>query len=241
MQLRSGHLYYDTPVGILCLDTRFPKPPGQIRNPLTFDFPVVCRVLRGVGAQEILAGTAAQLKTMVVDAARELERDGARVIAGSCGFMALFQRAVAEAVSIPAPMSSLTQISLIHTLHGPNCRIGVLTAHASALTREHFRQAGVSDAQYAALTIAGMETCPVFKKTILDGSADVMDTDALSAEILDAVQSLLRTAPLDALLFECTDLSAFAGTMQKVAPVPIYDINSLITCAAFCVQRKQWV
>ena len=101
MRIPSGYLYYDTPIGILCLDTLFPKPPGQLRNPLTFDFPVVCRVLRGVGAKEILSSTSAQLETLFVDAARELERDGVKAIAGSCGFMALFQKAVASAVSVP--------------------------------------------------------------------------------------------------------------------------------------------
>ena len=95
MRIPSGYLYYDTPIGILCLDTLFPKPPGQLRNPLTFDFPVVCRVLRGVGAKEILSSTSAQLETLFVDAARELERDGVKAIAGSCGFMALFQKAAA--------------------------------------------------------------------------------------------------------------------------------------------------
>ena len=83
MRIPSGYLYYDTPIGILCLDTLFPKPPGQLRNPLTFDFPVVCRVLRGVGAKEILSSTSAQLETLFVDAARELERDGVKAIAGS--------------------------------------------------------------------------------------------------------------------------------------------------------------
>lgn len=125
MRIPSGYLYYDTPIGILCLDTLFPKPPGQLRNPLTFDFPVVCRVLRGVGAKEILSSTSAQLETLFVAAARELERDGVKAIAGSCGFMALFQKAVASAVSVPVLMSSLVQIPLIHTLHGPGCRIGV--------------------------------------------------------------------------------------------------------------------
>ena len=155
MRIPSGYLYYDTPIGILCLDTLFPKPPGQLRNPLTFDFPVVCRVLRGVGAKEILSSTSAQLETLFVDAARELERDGVKAIAGSCGFMALFQKAVASAVSVPVLMSSLVQIPLIHTLHGPGCRIGVLTAHSGSLTPEHFRQAGVPDAQIDALAIAG--------------------------------------------------------------------------------------
>ena len=109
MRIPSGYLYYDTPIGILCLDTLFPKPPGQLRNPLTFDFPVVCRVLRGVGAKEILSSTSAQLETLFVDAARELERDGVKAIAGSCGFMALFQKAVASAVSVPVLMSSVVQ------------------------------------------------------------------------------------------------------------------------------------
>lgn len=183
MRIPSGYLYYDTPIGILCLDTLFPKPPGQLRNPLTFDFPVVCRVLRGVGAKEILSSTSAQLETLFVDAARELERDGVKAIAGSCGFMALFQKAVASAVSVPVLMSSLVQIPLIHTLHGPGCRIGVLTAHSGSLTPEHFRQAGVPDAQIDALAIAGMENFPVFRKTILEGAAPVIDTDAVGAEI----------------------------------------------------------
>ena len=227
MRIPSGYLYYDTPIGILCLDTLFPKPPGQLRNPLTFDFPVVCRVLRGVGAKEILSSTSAQLETLFVAAARELERDGVKAIAGSCGFMALFQKAVASAVSVPVLMSSLVQIPLIHTLHGPGCRIGVLTAHSGSLTPEHFRQAGVPDAQIDALTIAGMENFPVFRKTILEGAAPVMDTDA--------------GQPLDALLLECTDLSVFARTVQEAVSVPVYDINSLIAYAAFCVRRNQWV
>ncbi|WP_279139165.1 aspartate/glutamate racemase family protein [Bilophila wadsworthia] len=241
MRIPSGYLYYDTPIGILCLDTLFPKPPGQLRNPLTFDFPVVCRVLRGVGAKEILSSTSAQLETLFVDAARELERDGVRAIAGSCGFMALFQKAVASAVSVPVLMSSLVQIPLIHTLHGPGCRIGVLTAHSGSLTPEHFRQAGVPDAQIDALAIAGMENFPVFRKTILEGAAPVMDTDAVGAEIGAAAAAMTDGQPLDALLLECTDLSVFARTVQEGVSVPVYDINSLIAYAAFCVRRNQWV
>ena len=206
MRIPSGYLYYDTPIGILCLDTLFPKPPGQLRNPLTFDFPVVCRVLRGVGAKEILSSTSAQLETL-----------------------------------FPVLMSSLVQIPLIHTLHGPGCRIGVLTAHSGSLTPEHFRQAGVPDAQIDALAIAGMENFPVFRKTILEGAAPVMDTDAVGAEIGAAAAAMTDGQPLDALLLECTDLSVFARTVQEAVSVPVYDINSLIAYAAFCVRRNQWV
>ena len=126
-------------------------------------------------------------------------------------------------------------------MHGPGCRIGVLTAHSGSLTPEHFRQAGVPDAQIDALAIAGMENFPVFRKTILEGAAPVMDTDAVGAEIGAAAAAMTDGQPLDALLLECTDLSVFARTVQEAVSVPVYDIISLIAYAAFCVRRNQWV
>lgn len=241
MRLRSGYLYYDTPVGILCLDTPFPKPPGQLRNPLTFDFPAVCRVLPGVGAREILAAASDEIEAMLVEAARQLERDGVKAIAGSCGFMALYQEAVARAVSVPALMSSLVQIPLIRTLHGPDARIGVLTAHSGSLTWEHFRRAGVPDDLRPSIVVRGMETSEAFRETILEGRTPFMDTEIVGSAVRDAAGALAAETRLDALLLECTDLSVFARDVQEAAGVPVYDINSLVAYAAFCVERKQWV
>ena len=239
--MKGGRLYYDMPIGILCLESLFPKPRGHMRNPLTYGFPTVTRVIRGVDIPRLLFNPTPDLLEPFIQAAKELEADGVQAITGSCGFMALFQKAVASAVSVPVLMSSLVQIPLIHTLHGPGCRIGVLTAHSGSLTPEHFRQAGVPDAQIDALAIAGMENFPVFRKTILEGAAPVMDTDAVGAEIGAAAVAMTDGQPLDALLLECTDLSVFARTVQEAVSVPVYDINSLIAYAAFCVRRNQWV
>jgi len=239
--MKGGRLYYDMPIGILCLESLFPKPRGHMRNPLTYGFPTVTRVIRGVDIPRLLFNPTPDLLEPFIQAAKELEADGVQAITGSCGFMALFQKAVASAVSVPVLMSSLVQIPLIHTLHGPGCRIGVLTAHSGSLTPEHFRQAGVPDAQIDALAIAGMENFPVFRKTILEGAAPVMDTDAVGAEIGAAAAAMTDGQPLDALLLECTDLSVFARTVQEAVSVPVYDINSLIAYAAFCVRRNQWV
>ena len=239
--MKGGRLYYDMPIGILCLESLFPKPRGHMRNPLTYGFPTVTRVIRGVDIPRLLFNPTPDLLEPFIQAAKELEADGVQAITGSCGFMALFQKAVASAVSVPVLMSSLVQIPLIHTLHGPGCRIGVLTAHSGSLTPEHFRQAGVPDAQIDALAIAGMENFPVFRKTILEGAAPVMDTDAVGAEIGAAAAAMTDGQPLAALLLECTDLSVFARTVQEAVSVPVYDINSLIAYAAFCVRRNQWV
>ncbi|MBI3967126.1 MAG: aspartate/glutamate racemase family protein, partial [Chloroflexi bacterium] len=44
--LTGGRPFYGLPIGILLLDTRFPRPPGDIAHAETFDFPVLYRVVR---------------------------------------------------------------------------------------------------------------------------------------------------------------------------------------------------
>ena len=96
MILKGGTRYYDTPVGVLCLDSLFPKPRGHLRNPLTFGFPVVTRVITGVDVPRLLFNPTPELLEPFVQAARELEADGVRAVTGSCGFMARFQGQIAR-------------------------------------------------------------------------------------------------------------------------------------------------
>ena len=237
MRIPSGYLYYDTPIGILCLDTLFPKPPGQLRNPLTFDFPVVCRVLRGVGAKEILSSTSAQLETLFVDAARELERDGVKAIAGSCGFMARFQNQIAAELHIPVFLSSLLQLPLVRLMHGEKAEIGVLTASSQALTPAHFANCATP---MESVHIRGMEGNPEFWETIIEGKRHDFDMERLEAEIVGSAAAFAREKALDALVLECTDLSAFSAPIQRAINLPVYDINSLVEYAYYAVCRKDY-
>jgi len=237
MRIPSGYLYYDTPIGILCLDTLFPKPPGQLRNPLTFDFPVVCRVLRGVGAKEILSSPSAQLETLFVDAARELERDGVKAIAGSCGFMARFQNQIAAELHIPVFLSSLLQLPLVRLMHGEKAEIGVLTASSQALTPAHFANCATP---MESVHIRGMEGNPEFWETIIEGKRHDFDMERLEAEIVGSAAAFAREKALDALVLECTDLSAFSAPIQRAITLPVYDINSLVEYAYYAVCRKDY-
>ena len=237
MRIPSGYLYYDTPIGILCLDTLFPKPPGQLRNPLTFDFPVVCRVLRGVGAKEILSSTSAQLETLFVDAARELERDGVKAIAGSCGFMARFQSQIAAELHVPVFLSSLLQLPLVRLMHGEKAEIGVLTASSQALTPAHFANCATP---MESVHIRGMEGNPEFWETIIEGKRHDFDMERLEAEIVGSAATFAREKALDALVLECTDLSAFSAPIQRAINLPVYDINSLVEYAYYAVCRKDY-
>lgn len=122
MLLKGGKLYYDTPIGILCLESRFPKPRGHVRNPLTYDFPTVQRLIRGVDIPRLLFNPSDDLLEPFVQAAQELEADGVQAITGSCGFMARFQDRIAAQVRVPVLLSSLVQLPLVRLMHGARAR-----------------------------------------------------------------------------------------------------------------------
>ena len=115
--MKGGRLYYDMPIGILCLESLFPKPRGHMRNPLTYGFPTVTRVIRGVDIPRLLFNPTPDLLEPFIQAAKELEADGVQAITGSCGFMARFQSQIAAELHIPVFLSSLLQLPLVRLMH----------------------------------------------------------------------------------------------------------------------------
>lgn len=235
MILKGGYLYYDTNVGVLCLESKFPKPRGHLRNPMTFNFPVVCRVVEGVDIPRLLFNPTPELVEPFIEAARQLEKDGVKAITGSCGFLARYQREIAAAVNIPVFMSSLVQIPMVRVMHGADCRVGVLTASSTALTPAHFESVG-SNIDH--VVIKGMEGYPEFWETIIEGKRNDFDMDKMEREICRAADEVVRENNLDALVLECTDLSAFSNAIQKTVGIPVYDIDSLMEYVSYSVCRK---
>ena len=199
--MKGGRLYYDMPIGILCLESLFPKPRGHMRNPLTYGFPTVTRVIRGVDIPRLLFNPTPDLLEPFIQAAKELEADGVQAITGSCGFMARFQSQIAAELHIPVFLSSLLQLPLVRLMHGEKAEIGVLTASSQALTPAHF---------------------------------------ANCATPMESVHAFAREKALDALVLECTDLSAFSAPIQRAINLPVYDINSLVEYAYYAVCRKDY-
>src|SRR5262249_61328178 len=100
MRLRGGQNVLASSVGILLLDTQFPRIPGDIGNAATFDFPVLYHRVAGASADRVVRHGRRELLPSFIEGARALEREGARAITTSCGFLAMFQEAVAAAVSV---------------------------------------------------------------------------------------------------------------------------------------------
>src|SRR5437667_11416092 len=94
-RVRGGFNQYGFSVGVLMLDTRFPRIPGDIGNASTFDFPVRYLRVAGASPDRVVRGDGRALLPLFVEGARSLEREGVRAITTSCGFLARFQEELA--------------------------------------------------------------------------------------------------------------------------------------------------
>ena len=122
-------------IGILMLETRFPRRPGDIGNPASFDFPVLYGTVAGADPETAVRGDARRLLPNFIAAGRDLVAQGAAGLTTSCGFLAPFQNALADGCGVAVAASSLMQIPLVQRLLPDGRRAGVLTADAEALGR----------------------------------------------------------------------------------------------------------
>jgi hypothetical protein len=223
-------------VGVLCLQTSFDKIPGHIRNPATFDFPVVYRVVEGATPQRLVREADPTLLEPFVTAARDLQAAGVAAITGACGFLVLFQAELAAAVDVPLHSSSLLQLPMVHRMLGAGRTVGVLTADAAALTPRHLAAIGAQDVP---IRVAGMADAPEFREVMLEGRRDALDVDRLAAEVLERAASLAGP-DLGAVVIECTDLVPFAHLVQARLGVPVYDIVTLTTMVHSGLARRPY-
>ena len=116
MILKGGTNISGVPIGILCLETYYGRPPGHLRNASTFRFPVMYRIVKGATAKRVVKEADSELLAPFIAAARELEQEGVMAVTGSCGFLALFQDELADSVNIPLFTSSLIQIPMVYRM-----------------------------------------------------------------------------------------------------------------------------
>src|SRR4051812_3879463 len=82
-------------LGVLMLETRFPRPPGDLGNPASWGVPTEMLVVDGVGPGQAVQSAeglrASGVLKAFVDAGRRLEKRGVSAITTSCGFLVLLQ------------------------------------------------------------------------------------------------------------------------------------------------------
>lgn len=221
----GGKNVYGASVGILMLETRFPRIPGDMGNAGTWPFPVLYKVVRGASSDLVVRRGAAGLTESFIDAARELVVDGADGITTNCGFLALLQDRLAAAVGVPVATSSLMQVPMVQGLLPPGRRVGILTISKANLTQEHLKACGIP----LDTPIAGTDEGREFSRAILDNEL-TLDIDLARGDLLDAGNQLIKDSPdTGAIVLECTNMAPYAADLRETLGLPIYSIYSFVT------------
>ena len=227
-----------TPIGILMLDTAFPRIPGDMGNAETWPFPVLYRVVRGATARKVVLDGAHGLLPEFLAAARELVREGARAITTTCGFLSIYQAELARAVGVPVATSAMMQVPWVQAMLPPGRRVGLVTVSVSTLTPAHLAGAGVPPDT----PIVGIDTAGEFFRVIVNAEKPDLNVALAQQEVVDAARQLLARFPeVGAIVLECTNMPPYAAALQAQTGVPVYDVHSLITWlhAGLCPRRFQ--
>ncbi len=221
-------------IGVLSLESYFPKPPGHIKNPSSLPFTLSYEIISGLTVPDLLNAPSPDMLAPLVAAARRLEARGVKAITGSCGFLALFQPQIARAVTVPVCLSSLLLLPLIHAMTARP--VGVLTASAAALTPEHFAAVGAAQVP---VEVEGMDQSAEFAQVILRNERQAMDLEQIEADLIIAGQRLIVRAPeVGAILLECTDLPPYAAALQRALARPVFDVITLTNFVHTAVLRQ---
>jgi hypothetical protein len=217
MTLTAAPAFGEAPgfLGVVMLDTRFPRPPGDVGHPDAFGVPVRQRVVQGAWPGTIVQSAAglhaAGVAPAFVRAVQALEAEGARAITTSCGFLVLLQDELQAAARVPVITSSLLQLPGLLARHP---RVGVLTISAAALGPEHLLAAGVPANRLGDVVVQGVEPAGEFAAAIL-GNRDTMDLERAGRDVVDAGMALKRREPsLRAVVLECTNMPPYRQAVE---------------------------
>lgn len=224
MIVKGGRSVYGASIGILMLDARIPRIPGDIGNATTWPFPVHYKIVRGATPECVVLNRAAGKHEAFIAAARELADEGVDGITTTCGFLALIQKELSEAVPVPVATSSLMQVPLIAATLPAGQRVSVLTISQASLTPEHLAGAGVP----ADTPVGGVAPDGAFASAII-GNRETMDVAAAERDLVGAAQALVEAHPdTGALVLECTNMVPFAAAVRAAIGRPVYTIYSFI-------------
>lgn len=251
---RSNLPYYGQAIGILMFDVEgrgtqdfqvkgetFTRIPGDVGNATTFSFPVQFKVMRRVFPKNVVnRSPTKETEKKIIEYTKELEREGVRAIGTTCGFMSIFQPAMAAAVDIPVFSSSLMQVPIVSRVIGKDKKVGIITFDSRELSKEHLTRVGIDDS--VPIAVFGLENLPSERNWY-----DISEVkphkrlELIEDRIVYASTKLIRENPnIGAILLECTNLPPAASAVQNATGLPVYDVITLLNWAYDTVVRYRF-
>lgn len=207
-------------LGIVMLDTRFPRPLGDIGHPGTWaraGMAVRYRRVADASPTRVVIEADGALHTPFVQAMQALADEGASLISTSCGFLAAQQALFAQAVPVPVISSSLLQCA---HLAAP----GIVTFSAASLTPSVLQGAAVPPGT----PLEGLEPGCELHRRIL-GNETTLDTVAAEHNVVQAAKRLVEQHPnIQNIVLECTNMPPYRVAVEKATGRPVHDIETLL-------------
>ncbi|EPJ44836.1 MAG: hypothetical protein OFPI_38740 [Osedax symbiont Rs2] len=207
-----------TKIGIIMLNTEFPRPIGDIGNLQSYQYPAhIFKLSKANVSNVVCSELAPELIEEVIDAAQSLKAAGANIITTSCGFLTPLQAQVQTEIGLPFLASSLCLLPFLRQAFGRHCPIGVLTFDSRELSEQHFN--GHYDDK---LVIAGIENGRELHQVIKQGKTE-LNSQRAEQDVIEAAQQLMRQQP-SCLLLECTNLSPYKEKLRQHFQLPVFDL-----------------
>lgn len=209
------------PLGILMLDTRFPRIVGDIGNAASFDFPVIFRRMEGIGSADAVSAHPDRPRVLAAleGNARALADEGAIGLSTSCGFLALYQDDLAALSPVPVATSAL-----LHIRQLAGQRVGVITASARNLTPAHFAAVGAP----ADTPFVGLPEDSSFAQTFIANGL-TLDRGQVEREAVAAGRTLVAQHPdIDTIVLECTNLPPYKPALKAALGLTVLDVLDLL-------------
>ncbi|MCK5836274.1 MAG: aspartate/glutamate racemase family protein [Desulfobacula sp.] len=219
-------------IGILCWEegcsprglVQLEELPGNSTNRETFDFPVKYSRIKGANIHTILENPSQKILQSMISKACEMEEQGIKAITTSCGFNAIFQKELADSVSIPVFTSSLMQVPLVQNMLRKQQVIGVITAKKSALSEQHLKNAGIT--KQMPIQVQGLEVCTEWNKIFSSPDEDI-DISIVENDVVSSAYAMVELFDIGAFVLECTDLPPFSNAIRKATGRPVFDFVTL--------------
>lgn len=207
-------------VGVIMLDTHFPRPPGDMGQLQTYQRAgIAARLLRvpQASAKRVVQQADPTLLKPFLEAAIALAKEGATLITTTCGFLARHQQALQAAVSVPVLTSSL-----LWCKHLPDC--GIVTFDAASLSTDVLEGAAVP----LGTPVAGLEPGCTMHRAILEDHPE-MDLAQAQRDVVRAAMQLVDRHPrLHHIVLECANMPPYRQAVAQATGRTVHDLETLL-------------
>ena len=211
-------------LGILVLDTRFPRIVGDVGNPQTWPFPVRMQCVEGATPSRVTGPAVEELLESFSQAAEVLTEEGVSAITTTCGFLAVLQPRLAARCRVPFAASSLLQVPSVQATLPAGKRVGVITFSAQLLTSAHLIGAGAP----ADTPLEGLHKDSNFYRMIIEGH-DHIDVEHARRDVVAAGERLIKRHPeVGAIVVECANMPPYSSALRDALGLPVYDPVSFL-------------